>query len=88
VVLQHWRPLSGGKDDGEDDDSDNNEDEEDKNFQEFERVSPFAKPVQRRRKNVWILENGKISVRMVVLPWRRNQRRGCQVFAKLQEKEA
>ncbi|XP_027910836.1 transcriptional elongation regulator MINIYO isoform X1 [Vigna unguiculata] len=48
----HWRPLSNGKDeDGEADDGDNNvEDEEDKNFQEFERVSAFAKPVQRRRK--------------------------------------
>ncbi|ESW25480.1 hypothetical protein PHAVU_003G039700 [Phaseolus vulgaris] len=48
----HWRPLRSGKDDdGEAEDSDNNvEDEEDKIFQEFERVSAFAKPVQRRRK--------------------------------------
>ncbi|KAG5051556.1 hypothetical protein JHK87_003754 [Glycine soja] len=48
----HWRPLSSrGDDDGEDDDSDNNvKDEEDKNLQEFEKVSAFAKPVQRRRK--------------------------------------
>ncbi|KAK7348798.1 hypothetical protein VNO80_23486 [Phaseolus coccineus] len=48
----HCRPLRSGKDDdGEAEDSDNNvEDEEDKNFQEFERVSAFAKPVQRRRK--------------------------------------
>jgi len=51
VVLQHWRPLGSGKDDnGEADDTDNFEDEEDKNLQEFERVSAFAKPVQRRRK--------------------------------------
>lgn len=52
MILQHWRPLSSrGDDDGEDDDSDNNvKDEEDKNLQEFEKVSAFAKPVQRRRK--------------------------------------
>ncbi|KAL3037296.1 hypothetical protein AAZX31_01G058600 [Glycine max] len=49
VILQHWRPLSSkGNDDGEGDD--NVEDEEDKNFQEFEKVSAFAMPVQRRRK--------------------------------------
>ncbi|KAK7407444.1 hypothetical protein VNO78_09377 [Psophocarpus tetragonolobus] len=39
----HWSPLSSKVDD-------DGEDEEDENFQELERVSAFAKPVQRRRK--------------------------------------
>ncbi|XP_057448078.1 transcriptional elongation regulator MINIYO [Lotus japonicus] len=49
----HWRPLSSkGVVDGDgDDNSDNDaEDEGDKAFMEFESVSAFANPVQRRRK--------------------------------------
>lgn len=53
MILQHWRPLSskGVVDDDGDDNSDNDAEEEgDKAFMEFEKVSAFANPVQRRRK--------------------------------------
>ncbi|MED6138966.1 hypothetical protein PIB30_079405 [Stylosanthes scabra] len=49
----HWHPLSSkGGDGGNDDDySDNDvEDKEDKIFKEFEKVSAFANPVQKRKK--------------------------------------
>lgn len=55
MILQHWRPLNskgkGGYDDGNGDDSDNDvEDEGHKAFKEFEKVAPFANPVQRKKK--------------------------------------
>ncbi|KAL1356044.1 hypothetical protein HN51_008020 [Arachis hypogaea] len=49
----YWHPLSnkGGARGNDDDDSDNDvEDKEDKGFKEFEKVSAFANPVQKRKK--------------------------------------
>ncbi|KAK7309901.1 hypothetical protein RJT34_07006 [Clitoria ternatea] len=48
----HWGPLSSGGDNEEEEDGGdyNFEDEEDKILTEFEKVAPFAKPVERRRK--------------------------------------